>query len=442
MSIHKLANYLHACAGSPSLTTFQKAIKNGNFLSWPNIENINFIKYIPNQEATSKGHMDQERQGLQSTTLDNNPIKSGKTNQTITSIFPFNHKEMTYSDQTGKFPFKSTRGYEYIMVLYDYDANAILARPFKTRQAKELVETWTKLFNDLTKNGHTTKSFIMDNECSTEMKTALKKYNLQYQLVPPDVHRRNAAERAIRTFKNHFLSCLATCNKNFPISEWDRLLPQTVMTLNMLRNTRLNPSLSAYTYLFGQHNFSKNPLAPFGSKIMIHNKKNTRGSWEYHADEAWYIGPSKEHYRCFKCFNPTTRQEVVTDTVEIIEDNIPLPITSIDEYLKQSIDDILSVLTKPQQSTLPFLKYGDDTKNAIIKIAELLKKAIANPSKNVAKQTRMKDITLEDIKTIPPPTNSKRNLNIMEELKNGLINTTIKTTMSCPHKTRQIEEKQ
>ena len=241
---------------------------------------------------------------------------------------------MTYLDQTGKFPFKSSRGYKYIMILYEYDSNAILARPFKTRQAKELVETWTKLFKDLTNNGHISKNFIMDNECSTEMKTALKKYNLKYQLVPPEVHRRNAAERAIRTFKNHFLSCLATCNKNFPIREWDRLLPQTVMTLNMLRNTRLNPALSAYTYLFGQHDFSKNPLAPFGSKIMIHNKKNTRGSWEYHADEAWYIGPSMEHYRCFKCFNPNTRQEVVTDTVEIIEENIPLPITSIDEYLK------------------------------------------------------------------------------------------------------------
>ena len=60
------------------------------------------------------------------------------------------------------------------MVLNDYDSNAILARPFKTRQAKDLVDTWKKLFDDLTTNGHTTKCFIMDNECSTEMKTALR----------------------------------------------------------------------------------------------------------------------------------------------------------------------------------------------------------------------------------------------------------------------------
>ena len=90
------------------------------------------------------------------------------------------------------------------MILYDYDSNAILARPFKTRQAKEVVETWEKLYKDLTKNGHNTKCFFLDNECSAEMKAALQKYYLKYQLVPPDIHRRNAAERAVRKFKNHF----------------------------------------------------------------------------------------------------------------------------------------------------------------------------------------------------------------------------------------------
>ena len=204
---HKLANYLHACAGSPSLSTFQKAIKKGYFLSWPGIEEINFEKYIPNQEATAKGHMDQEKQGLQSTKQDFEPSKEEKSNTTMTSIFPLTPKELSYSDQTGKFPFRSSRGYEYVMIIYDHDSNAILARPFKTRQAKELVDTWKLLYNDLTKNGHKTKAFIMDNECSSEMKNALKKYNLEYQLVPPEIHHRNAAERAIRTFKNHFLSC-------------------------------------------------------------------------------------------------------------------------------------------------------------------------------------------------------------------------------------------
>ena len=44
--------------------------------------------------------------------------------------------------------------------------------------------------------------------------------------MPPKIHRRNAAERAIQTFKNHFLAGIATYNPKFPINEWDRLFQQ------------------------------------------------------------------------------------------------------------------------------------------------------------------------------------------------------------------------
>jgi hypothetical protein len=63
--------------------------------------------------------------------------------------------------------------------------------------------------------------YILDNEASHDLKKTLKKYHLEYQLVPPHLHRRNAAERAICTYKKHLLACLATCDPNFPASEWD-----------------------------------------------------------------------------------------------------------------------------------------------------------------------------------------------------------------------------
>ena len=43
--------------------------------------------------------------------------------------------------------------------------------------------------------------YILDNEISGELKTALAKNESDYQLTPPHIHRRNTAERAIRTFK-------------------------------------------------------------------------------------------------------------------------------------------------------------------------------------------------------------------------------------------------
>jgi hypothetical protein len=52
------------------------------------------------------------------------------------------------------------------------------------------------------------------------------KKNSKYQLVPPDNHRMNLAERAIQTFKNHFKAVIAGVDETFPMQLWDRLLPQ------------------------------------------------------------------------------------------------------------------------------------------------------------------------------------------------------------------------
>ena len=47
-------------------------------------------------------------------------------------------------------------------------------------------------------------TFILNNECSEKFKATLTDNDIPYKLVPPHQHRRNAAERAILTFKNHF----------------------------------------------------------------------------------------------------------------------------------------------------------------------------------------------------------------------------------------------
>ena len=57
----------------------------------------------------------------------------------------------------------------------------------------------------LADRGHHVEVQILDNEVSADLKkTIVKDWGASYQLVPPNVHRRNVAERAIRTFKAHF----------------------------------------------------------------------------------------------------------------------------------------------------------------------------------------------------------------------------------------------
>ncbi len=103
----------------------------------------------------------------------------------------------------------------------------------KNRSEGAMIKAYQTLWTRLTASRTVKpKTHILDNEASTEFKKEIQK-NCTIQLVPPDNHRRNLAERAIQTFKSHFKSILAGVDDSFPMRLWDRLLPQAVLTLNL-----------------------------------------------------------------------------------------------------------------------------------------------------------------------------------------------------------------
>jgi hypothetical protein len=93
---------------------------------------------------------------------------------------------------------------------------------------------------------------ILDNEAILAYKEAITfKWNITFQLVPPDMHRRNWAERTICIFKDHLLAILAGIDAAFPPYLWDLLLPQAELTLNLLQQATLNPWISAWKLFSG-----------------------------------------------------------------------------------------------------------------------------------------------------------------------------------------------
>ena len=60
---------MHAAAGLPVKSTWLKAIKHGNFNSWPGLTYNNAAKYYPQSVETLKGHMVQSLQGVRSTKM-------------------------------------------------------------------------------------------------------------------------------------------------------------------------------------------------------------------------------------------------------------------------------------------------------------------------------------------------------------------------------------
>ena len=129
---------------------------------------------------------------------------------------------------------------------------------------------------------------ILDNEASVEFKKEIRK-NCNLQLVPPDTHRRNLAERAIQTFKSHFISILAGVDPAFPMSLWDCLLPQAVLTLNLLQLANKTPTMSAYQYVNGPFDYNATPLGPLGGKVQFHESTNRCRTWDPRALTGWYF---------------------------------------------------------------------------------------------------------------------------------------------------------
>ena len=101
----------------------------------------------------------------------------------------------------------------------------------------------------LRERGHAVDLQVLDNEAIKEyFRLITQTWKATFHLVPPDVHRRNAAENAIRDFNAHFLAILAGVDRAFPRSLWVTLLPHTKITLNLLRQATLAPDISVWEY--------------------------------------------------------------------------------------------------------------------------------------------------------------------------------------------------
>ena len=110
------------------------------------------------------------------------------------------------------------------------------------------------------------------------LKVAMHDKQIKHQLVTPHSHRANMAERAIKTFKHYFKAIIASVDPAFSIAQWDRLLKQAELTLNILRSSRVNPNISAHTFLHGEFNFFTTLLAPSGTRVFAHTKTGVQSS--------------------------------------------------------------------------------------------------------------------------------------------------------------------
>jgi hypothetical protein len=218
------------------------------------------------------------------------------------------------SNLTGKFLVPSSK-VNNIFLRYDYNSNSIHVRAIPNRSAHHIAVAFKGIHDMLALRGRRPHLHILNNECSKALREFMEQEEIDCQLTLPGIHRVNAVERAIGSFKGHFIASLCATDKNFPLHLWNHLLPQAELTLNFLRGARLNPLLSAHEFLHGCFDFTATPIDPPGMRVVAHEKIHQRGTWSPHGLNARYLGPAPHHYHCYNVWIWDTKATSITDTV-------------------------------------------------------------------------------------------------------------------------------
>ncbi len=180
-----------------------------------------------------------------------------------------------HSNQTGAFPFTSQHGNRYIMVAIHINTNYIFCKPMKNKSEGEMIAAYQHIVIRMRMANLGLKHHRLDNKASTGFKECTRENRMTHKLVPPSNHRRNLAERAIQTFKHHFISILSGVDDKFPLSLWCHLLGPAEITVNLLYQSNTAPKISAYAHVHSQHNYMRKPFALLGCAVQAHVKSDT-----------------------------------------------------------------------------------------------------------------------------------------------------------------------
>jgi hypothetical protein len=102
-----------------------QAVKDGHLITWPGLTEDTINKHLKLTPATAMGHMNQRRQNIRSTSkaqIEKQPTPDADlgTNTHLVYAVVVDQGQV-YTDLTGKFPLRSSKGKSYVMVCYIYD---------------------------------------------------------------------------------------------------------------------------------------------------------------------------------------------------------------------------------------------------------------------------------------------------------------------------------
>jgi hypothetical protein len=354
-SAAEIVLWASATLGNPPASTLELACRRGYLGNYPKLTSKMVRDNWPNTLATAQGHLQMQRQGVQSTKQKPSKTKTPRDDshspkgiptpcKVETALFDRNGN-VIFADATGRFPLASADGKEYILIM-TYK-NYIKPIAFANRGADTYVKAFREGIHFFKNLGHTVTSIVLDNETSKALSKLFKEENIIAQLVPPGIKRSNKAERAIQTFRNHFLAVLGTLHKDFPIDRWDLLLPHIEATLNLLHPAQDDQSKSAYEGIFGhKYDFLQHPMGPAGILVYVFELPSVRDTWATHGEVGFLLGAAMDTYRSYSCLIKSTGSKRTSNTVQFFPEPLRMPGSSKEEQFTRTLLETQTLVKK------------------------------------------------------------------------------------------------
>jgi hypothetical protein len=126
----------------------------------------------------------------------------------------------------------------------------------------------------------------------------------------------------------------------------------------------MTPTISAYTYLWGQHDYNANPFAPMGCKVKAPIVAGIRKTWASHTASGYYVRAAWEHYRCHDIHISDTHHTRVCSLVFFKPKYLTMPTLTAADALIRAADN----LTKALAGVIPPPNMTTDAINQLINI--------------------------------------------------------------------------
>jgi hypothetical protein len=148
--------------------------------------------------------------------------------------------------------------------------------------------------------------------------------------------------------------------------------------------------------MHGAFDFNRTPLAPPGTKVIIHEKPDTRGTWAPHAVEGWYLVPAMRHYRCYRVWAWNTNAEQIANTLTWFPTDTAMPIHSSTDIVMAAAHDLTHALLNPAPSS-PLSPLNDSQRHRLLQLTDIFQQHTHHPD-HIPSEPPAASLSL-----VPPP---------------------------------------